>query len=323
MKWLITKQAFSVGGRTFLIWSAHNSSKIDPQQFLFVDSPINCIEEHIDSFDLAKDIYLAVLDAPVASKDALSGRLSLLQYRQLKETEYYKRLLEWQQQCHWRLRYVKDEEDNFKDFVGTPSLYNIAKAIQGNKANETTLKLTMTKLLSCVIDGIPIPDNYIQQAVRNINNRSSFSKFEWEKNLSITCALINQKHKGAEYKMGLDLENTDRDYLFGRLLAVAQVLEKTVHNPGDKRPTNAERFMYQFAHSPAKAWRNIQLKLMPYQNRLGDKGIRFQKLINEITNKMNMDDFVEGQPRPLKPSYLLGYYHQREALYTKKETENN
>lgn len=49
-------------------------------------------------------------------------------------------------------------------------------------------------------------------------------RWEWEKVLSVACALVNEK--GAD-GVGLDNNIGDRSYLFGRLLAVADVLENT------------------------------------------------------------------------------------------------
>ncbi len=75
------------------------------------------------------------------------------------------------------------------------------------------------------------------------------------KTLSITCALIN-KMEG--YQLVLDKENNNRDYLFGRLLAVADVLERKALNNGDQRATNARRYMNSFSQHPERTWRTIQ-----------------------------------------------------------------
>lgn len=80
-------------------------------------------------------------------------------------------------------------------------------------------------------------------------------KWEWEKTLSIACALINTMEG---YQLVLDKENQDRDYLFGRLLAIADVLERNALNTSDQRATNARRYMNSFSQHPERTWRTIQ-----------------------------------------------------------------
>ena len=83
--------------------------------------------------------------------------------------------------------------------------------------------------------------------------------------------------------MELDRQETDRSYLFGRLLAVADIVEQGVldvkekenaqqapgsNNKLDKRrATNARRYMATFAQRPATTWKNIYLRLLPYLRR--------------------------------------------------------
>src|SRR5690625_7246939 len=95
-------------------------------------------------------------------------------------------------------------------------------------------------------------------------------RWEWEKSLSITCALIN-KEEGIG--VGLDEDILERDYLFGRMLAVADVLERRALGSEANRATNALRYMNSFAKHPERTWRTIQENLQPYQQRLANKGI--------------------------------------------------
>lgn len=138
-------------------------------------------------------------------------------------------------------------------------------------------------------------------------------KWEWEKTLSIACALINTMEG---YQLVLDKENQDRDYLFGRLLAIADVLERNALNTSDQRATNARRYMNSFSQHPERTWRTIQGALQPYQARLGEKVWYYNKLIDEVGSKIKIEDFNN---RPLSGKYLLGFYSQRHELYQKKK----
>jgi len=64
--------------------------------------------------------------------------------------------------------------------------------------------------------------------------------------------------------MALDKDRTSRDYLYGRLLAVAEYIERAaLELAGEKRPTNAERLMQRFADHPYATWRQLALQLSP------------------------------------------------------------
>ena len=66
--------------------------------------------------------------------------------------------------------------------------------------------------------------------------------------------------------MALEQERTSRDYLFGRLLAIAEDIEATRSTPREKKAkeTSAARLMQRFADHPASTWRTIELSLRPY-----------------------------------------------------------
>ncbi len=120
--------------------------------------------------------------------------------------------------------------------------------------------------------------------------------------------------------MALESDRKTRDYLYGRLLAIADRLEgHALYKSKEKRDTNAALYMAQFAERPCKTWRQIEVQLFPYMARLG--GAKYYKdMIDEVMCKFNsIEDF--NSDRPLSGEFLLGYHCQRAALWTKKEDE--
>ena len=198
-------------------------------------------------------------------------------------------------------------------FYGAPSTKDIAFAAYGPRANEKIVKGLMERILPCIIDEKKIPFDIVRSAIQRASNPLSMERWEWEKTLSITCALINTMEG---YQLVLDKENNDRDYLFGRLLAIADVLERKSLDTSDQRATNARRYMNSFSQHPERTWRTIQGALQPYQARLGEKVWYYNKLIDEVGSKIKIEDFNN---KPLSGRYLLGFYSQRHELYQKKE----
>lgn len=210
-------------------------------------------------------------------------------------------------------RYRKNNNNEYVEFLGAPSSRDIAFAAYGPKASDKIVKGLMERMLPCVIDDRNIPLDIIRSALQRASNPISMERWEWEKTLSVACALIN-KREG--YRVTLDKENNDRDYLFGRLLAIADVLERQALGREETRASNAIRYMNSFSKHPARTWKTIQDSLQPYQARLGTKANYLSSLIDEVASRIKIEDFNN---RSLSGKYLLGFYSQRHELYQKKD----
>ena len=117
--------------------------------------------------------------------------------------------------------------------------------------------------------------------------------------------------------MALESERTTRDYLYGRLLALAEHIEgRALHVGGESRDTTAAKLMQRFAQRPASTWRTIELALAPAKSRLRAKRGPFmhemEKLHDQIVCAFQGNDFINDSP--LSGEFLLGYHCQREAL---------
>lgn len=118
--------------------------------------------------------------------------------------------------------------------------------------------------------------------------------------------------------MSLDETRSTRDYLYGRLLAIADVLEERALSQAEKnRPTNATRYMQQFSQRPFRTWKQIHDSLTPYFMRLSGKAYYYKNLISEVEGLFTPDDFINNSP--LSGEYLLGYYCQRQKMWEKKD----
>ena len=101
-------------------------------------------------------------------------------------------------------------------------------------------------------------------------------------------------------------------------MAYADNLEKwSLSESGEERSTNAARMMNRFADRPFSTWRNLELALRPYKDRLGPRKIyNLEKGISEVMALFDPDDFVSD--RPLSGEFLLGYHCQMMAFWSKE-----
>lgn len=330
LKWLINRQGKTIDNRVFLVWgndgldlpdpaedsfdifsikqpSTEKSRKIAYTGQVFANEVAKAIDGYKNNLTTKSNVNILILDS------ATTGRLAVLYYRNMNKELYLERLAKWHSTCVWLHRYRKDALGESVHFYGAPATKDIAFAAYGSKANEKVVKGLMERMFPCIIDDRKIPLDIVRSAFYRTTNPVSMERWEWEKTLSITCALIN-KQEG--YNVALDIENNDRDYLFGRLLAIADVLERRALGPDESRSSNAIRYMNSFSKSPARTWKTIQESLHPYQARLGTKSRYLSILIDDVASRIEFADFNN---KPLSGKYLLGFYSQRHDLYQKKE----
>ncbi len=278
------------------------------------------------------DIVVLALDS------ATPGRMAITFYRELTSSEFLRRLVAWHEICAWRQDYGRDEKTNTRlRFIGAPSPKDIAEAAFGQPRDDQKKKLhkaTVERLLPCIIDGRPLPRDLMESAVRRTCNRQAFDKgkngkeWEWERNLGIACALFRGFFNARNYHMALENDRTSRDYLFGRLLAIADAIERAALDlANEKRDTNAAKLMQRFADRPASTWRSIFLALGPYRTRLRASSAgwppgflhRRETLLDEVVALFSQGDFRDER---LSGEFLLGYHCQRRALNPPKHDDS-
>lgn len=263
------------------------------------------------------DIVVMGLDS--ASK----GRMAITYYRELTSSEYLSRIEAWHREFSWFQDYGQQPKTKrFIRFIGAPSPRDIAEAAYGlakDKQHEKLIKATVERLLPCIVDGQPLPRDLVGSTVRRASNRGGLDHWEWEKTLGIACALFKGVFRNEEYQMSLETDRHSRDYLYGRLLALAENIESYALTTAEKnRETSATRLMQRFADHPVSTWRTIELALSPYKSRLRstDKGrgflVKRERLVDEIMEHFSSDDFLS--PRSLTGEFLLGYHCQRQIL---------
>ena len=142
--------------------------------------------------------------------------------------------------------------------------------------------------------------------------------------LSTACAMTAKYYNDLEgkvkYGMNLDKNNTDRSYLFGRLLAIAEIIEyRTYKNDaGGGRLTNATKLQSAFVNHPFYTWNILEKKINPYFEPTSAE--YYKSMIGDIICQLQTDSPAKLN-MPLRETYLLGYYHQRKEMFTKKEED--
>lgn len=238
------------------------------------------------------------------------------------------RIEKWHSDFAWLQNYGRDKDDkkNVVLFQGAPAPKDIAWCAYGSKVERKNgirlLNATVERLLPSIIDGRPVSRDLVEQCVRRASNRVGFkyekdgSQPEFEKCLGIACSLYKGFYKERGYSMALEEGRRSRDYLYGRLLAVADQIEsKALQLANENRGTTGSRLMQRFSDRPFSTWRNIEEALKPYKDRIRAKYPPlldgYDELLDVIHSLFMTTEDYELNTR-LTGEYLLGYHCQRQ-----------
>lgn len=197
------------------------------------------------------------------------------------------------------------------------------------EVDDKLLKQHMQRLFKCLIEKLPIPYDIVMALTAKASMPKSYNKKNREKILSVACAVIrkyyNDKAQKEEWNMSLDKNKLNRDYLYGRLLAVFEKLEidamksRYGYTDNDIRETHADKLWNFYCAKPESGAANINGALRPYLKYLPDTRKNFYLgLIGEIMGKIG-ETADKIRNKSLEPCYLMGYYDQRNDLYISKK----
>jgi CRISPR-associated protein Csd1 len=284
-------------------------SKGDAGQ-LFAKQLNNLIRGYAAKLTDSEDIVIIALDS------ATLGRMAITYYRELQASEFLERIKSWHEHTAWPQNMGKDRR-----FVGAPAPGDIAEAAYGRRMDEKLKKATIERLLPCIVEGRSVPRDLVSACARQAANPVGKNHWEWERCLGIACALVRSSRRKENYSMSLDENRSSRDYLFGRLLAIAERIENySLYLAKERRDTTAERLMQRFSDHPASTWRTIELALRPYMQRLQRSRPAtlyiWKRLLDNVISLFQNDDFT--RTGRLDAEFLLGYHCQR-AAFRKEE----
>ena len=167
-----------------------------------------------------------------------------------------------------------------------------------------------------------LPFDIVQALTVRASTPLAYSRINRECVLSTACAMIskyNLERKGEQKKMELNDNNSDRSYLFGRLLAVYEKVERSTYERGETRDPNAVRLQSVYVNHPMQTLKILEQMVEPYFRKLSP-GLReyYKSMISKIIGTFKDEDAVKMN-QGLEADYLLGYYLQRAELNKKKD----
>ena len=342
LRWLASEQAVQevYGGRTFLCWNPQGKKTCKAAgPFMRTKAAMIQTSDYKKELKRTLDGYQTELKSRegvvIAAFDAAtSGRLSLTYYNELLGSDFLQRLYDWDLHCCW---------PSYQYGIQSPSLYQIVSCAFGTEqteknvtrmvADDRVVRQQIQRLVSCRIDCGVFPTDLMMALVHHASAPLAHEKKVRESILTTACAVIRKYRYDRfreEWNMTLEPEKKDISYQYGRLLAVLEKVERDAYDRDTDREPNAIRQQSVFCQRPMYAASNIekQLERAYFPKLKAGSRVFYKKLIGEIMEMIAQ--FPETMwNKPLKETYLMGYYLQRNALYPHNnenqdaEDENN
>ncbi|WP_230399445.1 type I-C CRISPR-associated protein Cas8c/Csd1 [Novisyntrophococcus fermenticellae] len=279
--------------------------------------------------------YIMILDK------ISNGRISIKYFHEMPKSDLLLRAGNWYQQTNWNF-YYRD----YGMVRETPSLFRYVDTVFGleNKKGYMECKnaklrtKTVERLLPCILEQRQMPMDIKNRMLENLCNRNSYDK-TWNYVLAVGCSIFKKYKidKKEEVNEMLDETKQKRSYLFGRLLAVYEKLEKDVlvakdlKKPDDSdskekkgvRPTNAERLWSAYAKRPERTLKILEDKVRPYRDIFSKNNARRAIYYDGIIMKIaclirESNTYEKDKNKALDEDFVFGYYAQKQEFYNSK-----
>lgn len=266
---------------------------------------------------------------------ATTGRLAMTEFKTMDTSRFINNIEYWHKSCEWL--HIKIKDRKYHTYMGMAGVKDIADILYGAERNgaltldgKTRLYAKVVqRILPCISEKKEVPEDMVSLALRRASSPVSYeSRYNWERVVTIACSFIKKQRKEQykeEWSVAVDQECDNRNYLYGRLLAIADRVEYRTYDKEDGRTTNAKRYMTAFSQRPFSTWKNLEEKIQPYYQRLklGER-IKYMNMLDDIADKFTVENFKCDEP--LNGLYLLGFHSQSCDLRNwkgDKEEENN
>jgi CRISPR-associated protein Csd1 len=201
----------------------------------------------------------------------------------------------------------------------------VSTAVQG-KADNIPPNLAGDTMRT-ILEGLPYPQTLLQAAIRRIRAEHEITY----PRAALIKACINRLTRfknpniKEELRMSLDESNTNIGYRLGRLFATLEKIQiRKFTQGGGKKPNSTilDKYYGSASGTPATVFGTL-IRLSKHHlaalENVGER-INFERSLGEIMS--DIGDFPPHLRLEDQGRFAIGYYHQMQAFYTKKEKQD-
>lgn len=214
-----------------------------------------------------------------------------------------------------RMSIVKPSWES-REYMGVRDM--LSETVNQNSKDKTPVPNMAAFVLQAILSGARYPASLYTDVLIRI--RAVQGNVTWGRTGIIKAYLIrNANWKEGENYMGLNEESRETAYVLGRLFSVLESIQMDA-NPGIKA-TIRDRYFNSACATPASIFPVlIKLKNSHMKKLERDKGgakVYYEKLLTELMGKL--DEYPKRLSLEEQGKFILGYYHQVQKKYEKKE----
>lgn len=221
----------------------------------------------------------------------------------------------------------------------------LLETINKNSKDKKTPENLTTSLIKAVLNGTMYPESFLQNIMRRLHMeqgrlieptaKSPDAAFEQESNYikaAIIKAVLNRKRRingptkylKEELTVSVDETTNNKPYILGRLFALYEHLQDSA-SKNSLNATIKDRFFNAAMATPATVFPLLGKLSIAHLGKLDiNEKVYFEKQIADIIGKLKFDDeliFPKSLTLEEQGNFYVGYYHQVQKRYTKKEAE--
>ena len=171
-------------------------------------------------------------------------------------------------------------------------------------------------MFRAVLTGGKYPVSVFQNILLRIRAEQGDNKINARRAGFLKAYLL--RNRGRRIQVALDENSTDVAYLLGRWFAVLEEAQERA-NP-DINATIRDRFFNSACGTPAYVFPLLQKLALHHLKKLeGPSKVWIDKLFSDILGKLHVGEIPRHLPLEEQGVFILGYYHQKQKRYEKKE----
>lgn len=321
-----SRNKFRIGDRSFIFWASSNNEAAEQTEKSLFDL-LGYTEEVNDDpnakIEQVRKVFTAIYSGSLKTslEDRFyilglapnSARIAVVYWSECSLKEFAGKIL-----CHFKDMEIKDTRNDKKPYMGIKSMLS-AVTLNG-KQSEATPNLPEAVVKS-IFQGTPYPFTLFSACIRRIRAESGSKDVIRIARMAIIKAYLNRTNSNnKKIEIMLDKSNTNQGYLCGRLFAVLDKIQEDANGISSIR----ERYMNAASATPASVFATILNLSSHHMEKLTNEGkkIFFEKMKQEIIDKIPASGFPAHLDLQDQGRFFIGYYHQRQEFFTKKEEEN-
>ena len=213
---------------------------------------------------------------------------------------------------HFRdIAIVRGEKD-----LEFPGIWWLLKETAVQRKTDNISPLLSGALMRAILTGTDYPQSLLSILIGRIRADQTVNYMR----AAMIKAVLNRKSRIHQYKeevsMSLDKESTNIAYRLGRLFAVLEKAQKDAI-PG-ANTTIKDRYYGSASATPSVVFPQL-LRLAQHHLQKAEYGFRTDKMIEDIM--AGIEKFPAHLSLDDQGMFAVGYYHQRQAFYTKSENK--